>query len=44
MNVHHFVKTYYLPLLFRPASFFRGMRCLFGEGGGGGLGRREVVT
>ncbi|EIE27508.1 nucleotide-diphospho-sugar transferase [Coccomyxa subellipsoidea C-169] len=31
MTVHQYLKTYYLPLLLRPLSFFRGARCLFGD-------------
>eukprot|EP00884_Botryococcus_braunii_P012524 jgi/Botrbrau1/21272/Bobra.39_2s0061.2 len=31
MTWHHFVKTYYLPLLVRPLTFLRGGRCLFGD-------------
>ncbi|MGF1478085.1 MAG: TIGR04283 family arsenosugar biosynthesis glycosyltransferase [Cyanophyceae cyanobacterium] len=29
--LHHFLKTYYAPLLFRPHLFFRGLRILFGD-------------
>lgn len=28
---HNFIKTYYAPLLFKPLSFLRGMRCCFGD-------------
>ncbi|BDA48667.1 probable glucosyl-3-phosphoglycerate synthase at N-terminal half [Coccomyxa sp. Obi] len=31
MTIHQYLKTYYLPLLLRPLSFFRGVRCLFGD-------------
>lgn len=31
LSLHNFVKTYYAPLLFRPLSFLRGLRALFGE-------------
>ncbi|KAK9917082.1 hypothetical protein WJX75_000749 [Coccomyxa subellipsoidea] len=31
MTGHQFLKTYYLPLLLRPPSFIRGLRCLFGD-------------
>jgi rSAM/selenodomain-associated transferase 2 len=30
-SVHNFIKTWYAPLLFRPRSFFRGCRLLFGD-------------
>ena len=29
--LHHYLKTYYAPLLFRPHLFFRGLRLLFGD-------------
>ncbi|CAL8463467.1 g3001 [Coccomyxa elongata] len=31
MTIHQYLKTYYLPLLLRPLSFLRGIRCLFGD-------------
>ncbi|KAK9815414.1 hypothetical protein WJX72_003261 [[Myrmecia] bisecta] len=31
MTAHQLVKTYYLPLIVRPLSFVRGLRCLFGD-------------
>ena len=31
MSLHNVLKTYYAPLLLRPVSFFRGLRCLFGD-------------
>lgn len=30
-TAHNFIKTWYAPLLFRPLSFFRGCRLLFGD-------------
>ncbi|NQY15454.1 MAG: glycosyltransferase, partial [Henriciella sp.] len=30
-TAHNFIKTWYAPLLFRPVSFFRGARLLFGD-------------
>lgn len=30
-TAHNFIKTWYAPLLFRPVSFFRGCRLLFGD-------------
>eukprot|EP00854_Cymbomonas_tetramitiformis_P020905 gene20905-25072_t len=30
ISLHNVIKTYY-PALFRPVSFFRGLRCLFGD-------------
>ena len=30
-TAHNFIKTWYAPLLFRPVSFFRGTRLLFGD-------------
>ena len=30
-TAHNFIKTWYAPLLFRPLSFFRGTRLLFGD-------------
>lgn len=30
-TAHNFIKTWYAPLLFRPISFFRGTRLLFGD-------------
>lgn len=33
MSFHNFISTYYAPLLFRPLSFVRGLRALFGEAG-----------
>ncbi|MEO0548769.1 MAG: glycosyltransferase [Pseudomonadota bacterium] len=30
-TAHNFLKTWYAPLLFRPLSFFRGCRLLFGD-------------
>lgn len=30
-TAHNFIKTWYAPLLFRPISFFRGCRLLFGD-------------
>lgn len=31
-TIHHFIKTCYAPLIFMPGtSFFKGMRCLFGD-------------
>jgi rSAM/selenodomain-associated transferase 2 len=30
-SAHNFIKTWYAPLLFRPISFFRGCRLLFGD-------------
>lgn len=30
-TAHNFIKTWYAPLLFRPFSFFRGCRLLFGD-------------
>lgn len=30
-TAHNFLKTWYAPLLFRPVSFFRGTRLLFGD-------------
>jgi rSAM/selenodomain-associated transferase 2 len=31
ISLHHYLKTYYAPLLFRPHLFFRGLRLLFGD-------------
>lgn len=31
MSGHNFIKTWYAPLLFRPASYMRGLRLLFGD-------------
>jgi hypothetical protein len=31
LSCHNFVSTYYAPLLFRPLSYLRGLRALFGE-------------
>ena len=31
MSLHNVLKTYYAPLLLRPVSFARGLRCLFGD-------------
>ena len=31
MSLHNVLKTYYAPLLLKPVSFFRGLRCLFGD-------------
>jgi rSAM/selenodomain-associated transferase 2 len=31
INLHHVLKTYYAPLIFRPHLFFRGARLLFGD-------------
>ena len=31
MSLHNVLKTYYAPLFLRPVSFFRGLRCLFGD-------------
>ncbi|GBF91790.1 hypothetical protein Rsub_04895 [Raphidocelis subcapitata] len=31
MTAHNTAKTWYAPLLFRPLSFARGLRCLFGD-------------
>lgn len=31
MSIHNFISTYYAPLLFRPLSFARGLRNLFGD-------------
>ncbi|MEM9570159.1 MAG: TIGR04283 family arsenosugar biosynthesis glycosyltransferase [Pseudomonadota bacterium] len=30
-TAHNFIKTWYAPLLFRPVSFFKGCRLLFGD-------------
>lgn len=30
-TAHNFIKTWYAPILFRPLSFFRGCRLLFGD-------------
>lgn len=30
-TAHNYIKTWYAPLLFRPASFFKGCRLLFGD-------------
>ena len=30
-TAHNFIKTWYAPLLFRPISFFKGARLLFGD-------------
>lgn len=30
-TAHNFIKTWYAPILFRPISFFRGTRLLFGD-------------
>jgi hypothetical protein len=30
LSAHNFASTYYAPLLFRPLSFLRGLRNLFG--------------
>ncbi|MCR9270972.1 MAG: TIGR04283 family arsenosugar biosynthesis glycosyltransferase [Hyphomonadaceae bacterium] len=30
-TAHNFIKTWYAPLLFRPVSFFKGARLLFGD-------------
>jgi hypothetical protein len=29
-TTHHFLKTYYMPLILRPLGFFTGLRCLLG--------------
>lgn len=31
MSLHNVLKTYYTPLLVKPLSFARGLRCLFGD-------------
>jgi hypothetical protein len=31
LSFHNFISTYYAPLLFRPLSYLRGLRALFGE-------------
>jgi len=31
MSLHNVLKTYYAPLLLKPVSFARGLRCLFGD-------------
>ncbi len=31
INLHHILKTYYAPLIFRPHLFFKGARLLFGD-------------
>ncbi len=31
VSLHNWLKTYYAPLLFRPAKFFKGLRLLFGD-------------
>jgi rSAM/selenodomain-associated transferase 2 len=31
ISLHHYLKTYYAPLLFRPHLFLRGLRLLFGD-------------
>lgn len=31
LSFHNFISTYYAPLLFRPLSYLRGLRNLFGE-------------
>ena len=31
ISLHNVLKTFYLPLVLRPKSFFRGMRCFFGD-------------
>jgi hypothetical protein len=31
LSLHNFASTYYAPLLFRPLSYLRGLRALFGE-------------
>jgi rSAM/selenodomain-associated transferase 2 len=31
ISLHHYLKTYYAPLLFRPHLFVRGLRLLFGD-------------
>ncbi|MBD1864070.1 MULTISPECIES: TIGR04283 family arsenosugar biosynthesis glycosyltransferase [Trichocoleus] len=31
ISLHHYLKTYYAPLLFRPRLFFKGLRLLFGD-------------
>jgi rSAM/selenodomain-associated transferase 2 len=31
ISLHHYLKTYYAPLLFRPHLFIRGLRLLFGD-------------
>lgn len=31
ISLHHYLKTYYAPLLFRPHLFFKGLRLLFGD-------------
>ena len=31
MSLHNVLKTYYTPLLVKPLSFYRGLRCLFGD-------------
>lgn len=31
ISLHHYLKTYYAPLLFRPYLFFKGLRLLFGD-------------
>jgi rSAM/selenodomain-associated transferase 2 len=31
ISLHHYLKTYYAPFLFRPHLFFRGLRLLFGD-------------
>ena len=30
-SLHNVLKTYYTPLLVKPLSFYRGLRCLFGD-------------
>jgi hypothetical protein len=29
-TIHHFLKTYYMPLLLRPLGLLTGLRCLLG--------------
>jgi rSAM/selenodomain-associated transferase 2 len=31
ISLHNYLKTYYAPLIFRPYSFFKGLRLLFGD-------------
>ena len=31
LSLHNVLKTYYTPLLVKPLSFYRGLRCLFGD-------------
>lgn len=31
ISLHNFLKTYYAPLIFRPRSFIKGLRLLFGD-------------